>query len=912
MISLILYGRNDNHGYNLHKRAAISLNAMAEMLTDADDEILFVDYNTPDDLPTFIEAIGDTLTPLARERLRVFRVRPSIHERYRNHTHLLALESVSRNVALRRANPANRWVLSTNTDMIFVPHETGDTLTAMTRELADGFYQLPRFELPESLWEAFDRRDGAGIINRTRELARRFHLDEIVYGSDQVLYDGPGDFQLCLREDLIRIHGFHEGMLRGWHVDANLCARMIALRGEIKSLAGKVAGYHCDHTRQVTSAHGHDRVENDADAFIQARKGPGLPEQADAWGLPNDTIEEIRIGRGDVFARYLSGLEAAVTTPQTEKYESSYRSETFNELGYRRSHVLPFVIDLLAAYPAGTKVLYAGARVDMGAGIAAACKAMGTGFQIIAPSDFAWLGGVEGVTTMSQDKALAEADILIFEFGVGEPGAAVDGEAKARLSAVRRVLLAVQLLEQSGSITRRRRVMAINAIHNEFESLITGIVAFTLTPFSSHIRHGYILPGDAASNAGFDVRSFWRDIQRSLGRQRSLPLWETQELSVQARAVVDALPSAPMPTEALVSAEYLTAVLRHHQVEQACGAPVRAARAAAVRLELERPGLAVRRALGQQPGTSDGARSLSSLSRVIDMADWEKPAFANFVDRHFGGPRSYGAPDRNPWTWERATILDVLSEARLLKVDTRVLLVTTVPDQLAGALADYTAHAVLARARGGAGPFITPVAGHPDPHGFDQSLPNWTPDQRQFDVVIFLQQSLMLRGPKGASEALEEAARLLGPGGCLIASASVALAGQSSAINFRLAPLVDGSFAAGLASTQAGLAFCGPLEANLTSATCDRVIDHVREDLRYRRMIDRNGKYVGVDAVLTFRRTDAPAAPLNRSVLARVIEIGIDSDIRFQFRRGVRFAQRVIRRLRWELDRRRAAARRRL
>jgi len=76
MISVILYGRNDSHGYNLHKRAAISLNCIAEMLSDADDEILFVDYNTPNDLPTFIEAIYDTLTPKAKSRLRVFRVRP--------------------------------------------------------------------------------------------------------------------------------------------------------------------------------------------------------------------------------------------------------------------------------------------------------------------------------------------------------------------------------------------------------------------------------------------------------------------------------------------------------------------------------------------------------------------------------------------------------------------------------------------------------------------------------------------------------------------------------------------------------------------------------------------------------------------------------------------------------------------
>ena len=31
MISIVLYGRNDNYGYNLHKRAALSLNCMAEV-----------------------------------------------------------------------------------------------------------------------------------------------------------------------------------------------------------------------------------------------------------------------------------------------------------------------------------------------------------------------------------------------------------------------------------------------------------------------------------------------------------------------------------------------------------------------------------------------------------------------------------------------------------------------------------------------------------------------------------------------------------------------------------------------------------------------------------------------------------------------------------------------------------------
>ena len=80
MISVILYGRNDSYGYNLHKRAAISLNCIAELLTEDQDEILFVDYNTPNDFPTFPEAIFDTLTIKAKDKLRILRVRPEIHK----------------------------------------------------------------------------------------------------------------------------------------------------------------------------------------------------------------------------------------------------------------------------------------------------------------------------------------------------------------------------------------------------------------------------------------------------------------------------------------------------------------------------------------------------------------------------------------------------------------------------------------------------------------------------------------------------------------------------------------------------------------------------------------------------------------------------------------------------------------
>jgi hypothetical protein len=70
LLSIVVYGRNGNHGYNLHKRAAASINCLAEMSRDPTDELIFVDYNSPDGLSTFAEAIRDILTSRAKAVLR--------------------------------------------------------------------------------------------------------------------------------------------------------------------------------------------------------------------------------------------------------------------------------------------------------------------------------------------------------------------------------------------------------------------------------------------------------------------------------------------------------------------------------------------------------------------------------------------------------------------------------------------------------------------------------------------------------------------------------------------------------------------------------------------------------------------------------------------------------------------------
>jgi hypothetical protein len=360
VISVIVYGRNDAHGYNLHKRAALSLNCVAEVLTDSDDEIVFVDYNTPDELPTFVEALADTLTDRCLGLLRVIRVPSAIHEdRFAGRTHLPVVEPVARNVGVRRANPSNRWLLSTNTDMIFVPH-SGESLSDVCTVLSDGFYGLPRYELPEWLWEKLPRTDPRHAISDVAKLGPGLRLDEATLSIEAIRFDAPGDFQLVLREDFVAIDGFDEEMVLGFHVDSNLSKRILLHRGSIGSLDEAVSGYHCNHNRERTVYHGTGTVTNDADRFVFAIERPNLPAQRATWGLVDAALEEVSAGR-QLGGSLADALLAAIPPSAGPRVPSEAARVPF-EATYDSGHILPFVADALAVSASDAAIGYLGAN----------------------------------------------------------------------------------------------------------------------------------------------------------------------------------------------------------------------------------------------------------------------------------------------------------------------------------------------------------------------------------------------------------------------------------------------------------------------------------------------------------------------------------------------------------------------
>jgi hypothetical protein len=405
MISAIVYGRNDAHGYNLHRRVALSLNCLAEVLTDPADEIIFVDYNTPDELPTVIEALADTLTQRCLSLLRVLRVPASLHtERYGGRTHLAVVEPVARNVAARRANPSNRWLLSTNTDMIFVPLQ-GQSLSDTCRDLSDGFYALPRFEIPEWVWERLPRADPQRTLAELEHLGPGLYLNEQTRSYKWIRFDAPGDFQLMLRDDLVAIDGFDEEMLLGWHVDSNLSRRLFLLRGAIETLEDSVAGYHCNHVRIPTVLHSAEKTANDLARFFYSVEDAPLPAQRATWGLADTVLEEVplelQIGPMFVDAMLATLPEASSPRPSSDATKAAFGTT------YDTGHVLPFIADSLVVSPL-TTIGYLGINPILQRMLGRLLYELGVGCD---------LRTGELTDTNDVDELASSADLFVVDFG---------------------------------------------------------------------------------------------------------------------------------------------------------------------------------------------------------------------------------------------------------------------------------------------------------------------------------------------------------------------------------------------------------------------------------------------------------------------------------------------------------------
>jgi hypothetical protein len=681
MLSVILYGRNDSHGYNLHRRAALSLNCIAESLTEPGDEIVFVDYNTPDELPTFPEAIDDCLTARARELLRIVRVRPRWHLPLSRRTRLMALEPQSRNIAIRRCDPANRWILSTNTDMVFIPNAPAKSLSDAISKLEDGFYHLPRLELPEGFWERLDRLNPSAALDEIGAASRRFHLDEVVYGSYDNLYEAPGDFQLFLREDLSRINGFDERMILGWHVDANIARRMRLLRGEVKSAAQFLRGYHCGHSRQPTSLHTEDRTQNDMGLFIEQVVDPACPDQEASWGAPEQVFEERRLD-GSIRSRYRLALEAATACPQTADYEVHYNGETFGSPVLNGTHALTHLCDLLFNMEDGQNIYLVASDPDIVGGLQRFLAISAPNSRLLlseseeAPPKRFFDGAETNIVWLSTDRALVEADLFIVQYPCADQ-AETDQIRDLRWLA-QSIFYRVTEMELAAPPADRRRVITVNAVHSPMEKVVVTSITHAAAPFTTRLRQGFVRDR-FDRRKDIDPRQAVFDMTQRL---RAYTPAERRLLDEVQRSLVQGRP--PLAGWQRLAPELLALASHPEGAARILGNTLADA-AELKRKAAEAIDAAVRRASG-------GAQAVTgrpdTVTRLISGQDWEDADWLAFAARFFAQESLYDLTHRSRWIWERVSV--TMAMQKLLDTRQRpwVLLLSPQPDVMALLLAN--------------------------------------------------------------------------------------------------------------------------------------------------------------------------------------------------------------------------------
>jgi hypothetical protein len=499
MLSIILYGRNDQHGYNYHKRIAISLNCLAEMLSHPNDEILYVDYNSLDAVPTVVEAIQDTLTTKAKALIRILRIRPSHHDRFASKTPMPLIEPVARNAAIRRSNPENRWILSTNSDMIFVPKNKEKTLSEIVTEIPDGFYSLPRLEVPERFWEAnFERSNPINNIGLLRTHYRKLHLNSHIRLPGFLQFDNPGDFQLMVRKHIFQIQGFNEEMLHGWHVDSNLSKRMTLLLGEGKSLEDCLLAFHCNHVEQISFLQNQGQhLENDWNHFVNDIATPSICSQKD-WGLANDDIEEISLSHAN-FINSVDRIACTLNNEMESNYEFLIDADSCNTLTYSSSRIFIYLVDHLATLPKTVNIGYIGYNTELICLLDHYLSAIKFEGKIHCLKDLIDEQSLPASVVFSEEDALlSQVFTFIFDFGFDK-----DSQLGKKLSiskdelrfGIKKIITVMKvyldIVKRKDVIHVGTKFIGINVLHTDFHTIFSAHLSMRFNSFVTGISYGY-------------------------------------------------------------------------------------------------------------------------------------------------------------------------------------------------------------------------------------------------------------------------------------------------------------------------------------------------------------------------------------------------------------------------------------
>jgi len=437
---------------------------------------------------------------------------------------------------------------------------------------------------------------------------------------------------------------------------------------------------------------------------------------------------------------------------------------------------------------------------------------------------------------------LDSADLCAFEFG-----RASDGEFAANpksrppelspedadaLSVVRSGFLAAVMHEHTRRASEPnaglRRFVGINCIHNDSEPLFATHIAAAATPFSSHLRHGFIVSAAQELAAETSARLL---IGAALGRVAPISRSEFARARDLFGPLLDDGEIAPhLVHRAAINAAFGRAFITvvgnpSHDGRLPVGAQHALARLEGLRQAVELgPTLGV--TVTDGPVERPGERS---LSRFAAYEDWDDRAWSTFAIPYAVDPRAEDAFSRCAARWEQVHLLYGLDRADKLIGSARVLVVATMPDPAIAAISWRVGGLDVAGASdcGGTGASSPAFwcAGAPYRPVELRILAAGTRLQelepRAYDAVVFPHGAMFAVGFDGALEAMATAERLLRRNGILVFKAEIA-AGLSPHPKFFDAGLLGKDGLTAQLAAHTGLVADGGFDPRLSRATANR------------------------------------------------------------------------------------------
>jgi hypothetical protein len=325
---------------------------MAQMLSGG-DEIIFVDWNTPAGYPVMPKSIQDDLLPKTKSLLRIIRVPESVHNLVSEGSNRALIEPIARNVGVRRVSPQAKWILSTNTDILFAS-PSGKNFQEIFQNLEESLWLTYRFELPEFVWDDMDRRNPSSTSNlilewyKNQNVLNRIRVDSAT-DTDFAIPDGVGDFQLATKSLWTQLTGFPEEMKKGWHVDSRLTLQMARISVHKPQLISEsdLVIFHQNHLRNSTPYHGASETNS-----LSEVNNPYI--NSDTWGLSDIALEEV------LLLPKLEGIPNYLSPSQSEHGHATSETEDISNisrrLDYNLSRVKIFLADEISILAVGSLI----------------------------------------------------------------------------------------------------------------------------------------------------------------------------------------------------------------------------------------------------------------------------------------------------------------------------------------------------------------------------------------------------------------------------------------------------------------------------------------------------------------------------------------------------------------------------